>query len=171
MGKWGEGVFQCLLTYLLMRTLPNVCMCLGQRERSFERDPAGGATGLLRRATGSESSDPETRGQNEGEASAVSHHQREGVGGEEKSRGEGCEGDPPAHTGGPHFKVSQCSESSFNLNNTCLSSLRLIFKEVQALQKEKDSLSNEREELSVCLLEQEKTQEGSVTLQSALRHR
>lgn len=44
------------------------------------------------------------------------------------------------------------------------------FKEVQALQKEKDSLSNEREELSARLLEEEKTQEGSVT-QSALRHR
>lgn len=45
--------------------------------------------------------------------------------------------------------------------------LSLIFKEVQALQTEKDSLCKETEELAARLLQQERAQEGSVTPQSA----
>lgn len=46
----------------------------------------------------------------------------------------------------------------------------LFFQELQTLQKENESFCKEREDLSARLLEQEKAQEGKITLY-ALPHR
>ena len=59
----------------------------------------------------------------------------------------------------PPFRNLDFFNCSFNILTAHLS-VRLLFKELQALQKEKDNVYKEKEDLSARLLEQEETQKG-----------